>query len=155
MFKISFKENFKKVKTFNDRVTIVTLKGEIQIPKWFNIPRCIEEWVYAHPTVDFGRLYFNRSIETSGISICAVGDTFDVKIGERIAESRAKIRLYKFMQALIHKLIVYYTKILTGNEYVEIRGGHSNDSLSCAWRKYTKLLDHERHHLNELLQKTV
>jgi hypothetical protein len=161
MFKISFKKNFKKVETFNDRATIVTLTGKMILPHFIEdcLPTSIWEWINNHPSVEVSESYLTQYhclvIKVQGKSVCAEDDTFDAKTGERIAESRAKIRLYKFMQTLMYKLSEYYTKILTGNEYMELIDYYNNNSLSYTWRKYIELLNHERHHLNELLQKTV
>lgn len=84
------------------------------------------------------------------------GDIFDVKMGERIAECRAKIKLYKFMQTLTKMLCEYYHGLVFSNDVA------INDTDVCSENclldtnlRYTELLQHERHHLNRLLQKTV
>ena len=161
MLKVSFKDNFKKVETFNNKAMVVTLTGECITPSWFNnVPRKIWDWARWHPSVEISEGYSNQNLvmimEVSGKSVCADCDTFDAKMGERIAECRAKIRLYKFMQTLTKMLCEYYHGLVFGNDVaindIDIYAG---DCLLDTNLRYTELLQHERHHLNELLQKTV
>jgi hypothetical protein len=161
MLKVSFKDNFKKVASFNNKATVVTLTGECITPLWFNnVPHKIWEWVMWHPSVEISETYSNKNlvmiIEVSGKSVCADGDIFDDKIGERIAESRAKIKLYKFMHTLCKKLMYCYYGYIYG--VPEGRGTYKTATLSDyhgglqdACRKYAELWVKESRHLGELL----
>ena len=163
MFKINFKGDFKKVETFNDGATIVTLTGRMIIPNFIEdcLPNSVWEWVNNHPSVKVlgANLtqYYCWLIKVQGKSVCAKDDTFDVKTGERIAESRAKIKLYKFMQSMTTQLCEYYYALVYGKQGKAVSNFlHPNDdSLYATNKRYTGLLDHERHHLIKLLQKTV
>ena len=162
MLKVSFKDDFKKVETFNDKVTIVTLTGKILCPNFVSdyLPTKVWEWINHHPSVEVSESFMQSGlyyiIKVSGKSVCANDDIFDIKIGERIAECRAKIRIYKFMQALTKMLYEYYHGIVFGKDAVindmDICSG---DCILYANTKYIELLEHERHHLSGLLQKTV
>jgi hypothetical protein len=161
MLKVSFKDNFKKVASFNNKATVVTLTGECITPLWFNnVPHKIWEWVMWHPSVEISETYSNQNlvmiIEVSGKSVCADGDTFDDKIGERIAESRAKIKLYKFMHTLCKKLMYCYYGYIYG--VPEGRGTCKTATLSDyhggiqdGCRKYAELWVKESRHLGTLL----
>lgn len=159
MFKTSFKEDFKKTEVFNGRATIVTLKGIIRFPKHFidTIPLSIMDWAYGHPVVEYHDSIDTAYIIVKGKSVCREGDTFDPVLGERIAESRAKIRIYRFMQVFTEKLCTYYFALIYGkhekvHNFFALNG---NTSLYLANKKYKNLLQHEMHHLTELLQQTV
>ena len=161
MLKVSFKDNFKKVQTFNDKETVVTLTGKCITPFWFNhMPRKIWDWAIWHPSVEISETYSSQNlvmvIEVLGKSVCADDDTFDAKMGERIAESRAKIKLYKFMHTLCKKLMYCYYGYIYGVS--EDRGTYKTATLSDyhgglqdACRKYAELLVKESRHLGTLL----
>ena len=163
MLKVSFKDGFKKVETFNGKVTVVTLTGVCITPFWFNnVPRKIWDWAIWHPSVEISETYSNQNLvmimKVSGKSVCADNDTFDAKMGERIAESRAKIRLYKFMLTLCKKLMYCYYGYIYG--IPEDRGTHKTITLSdyhgglqdtCI--KYAELWIKESRHLDILLNK--
>jgi len=161
MFKVSFKENSKKVEIFNNNKTIVTLTGKMLLPKFMecHLPDSIQDWVYKHHSVGVHEAYevsgYYWVIQVKGASLCAEGDTFYNVTGERIAESRAKIRLYKFICTLCHKLNIFYQSILFGYDIDIYDDIDDADCLMHDYLKYENLLDKERHHLNELLQKTI
>lgn len=162
MLKVSFKDDFKKVETFNNKATVVTLTGKMLCPAFMAdcLPTKVWEWINHHPSVEVSKscmqsgLYY--IIKVSGKSVCANSDTFDVKMGERIAECRAKIKLYKFMQTLTKMLCEYYHGLIFSND-VAINDVDvcSENCLLDANLRYTEFQQQERHHLTELLQKTV
>lgn len=159
MFKVSFKEGSKKVQTFNNKATIVTLTGRITLPKWFCfLPNDIATWVTHHPTVEFDCIYALEEavISVSGKSVCSDNDTYNHLLGERIAESRAKLRLYKFMYTLCQKLMWHYYNILYGQSFE--KGAHTatlnsipRGGLKGVVDKYGALWVKEHNHLNQLL----
>lgn len=162
MLKVSFINNFKKVETFNDKATVVTLTGKILCPNFMSdcLPRKVWEWINHHPSVEVSESFMQSGlyyiIKVSGKSVCADDDTFDAKIGERIAECRTKIRIYKFMQTLTKMLCEYYHGLIFSNDVaINDTDVCSENCLLDANLRYTKLWQHERHHLTELLQKTV
>lgn len=155
MFKVSFKEDSKKVQVFNNKVTKVTLEGLwVLFPKCFDaIPHEIDTWIWSHPSVEAHWYKGDISLTVSGKTVCSDEDTFDPIIGERIAEARAKIKLYRFMFTLCDMLIKYYLRLIYGNAKIQIF--ISKDStISCisdAWNKYRELVTKESRNLDEML----
>ena len=157
MFKVSFKDNFKKVQTFNNKVTIVTLIGLMDYPAklWDVVPTEVTDWMWHHPTVDVSWAKGGESfrLEFSGKAICSDSDDFNPVLGERIAESRAKIRLYKFMATLIDKLCAYYFSLIYGGgEVTEIFLDSKKHGIYQDYKRYTTLLKNEEQHLTKLLE---
>jgi hypothetical protein len=157
MLKVSFKEDCQKVQVFNDRATIVTMVGQMTMPHelWAIFPDKIANWMWDHQGVDvqWGNCTKDNEgfrLELSGKSVCANGDTFNAETGRRIAESRAKIRLYKFMYKLFDQLCDYYGKLLVG--YKGFNSASINGSLLSELEKYQALWVKESHHLGKLLE---
>ena len=160
MFKVSFKKDCKKVQTFNDRATIVTIVGYMAYPNeiWVCTPTFITDWLWNHPNIDF-RVHSREEfrLEFSGKAVCSAEDTFNPVIGERIAESKAKIRLYKFVHTLLYKLYVYYFGITFGDRYALCNIEKTADydkpgGIFEEMGKYKSLLDKEILHLEKLLK---
>ena len=158
MLKVSFKEGYKRVQTFNDRATVVTIVSHLAMPSklWSTFPDSIANWMWYHSTVDasWGKCTENTEVirlEVSCKSVCAEEDTFNAVIGERIAETRAMIKLYLFMYNLIKKLCDYYSELLLG--YTNFRPA-SNDkgSLYTELYKYEGLAVKASVHLSKLLE---
>ena len=157
MFKVSFKENAKKVQVFNNKDTVVTLIGKMDFPtKILNLtPQHILRWMWDHPSVDvsWGE---PMKVEVSGKSICSDIDVFNPVLGERIAESRAKIKLYKFLHNLCEMLMNHYYDIMYGNaEIGTIRESHTEAPKDCLYltcQKYRELWIKESRHLGKLLE---
>jgi hypothetical protein len=92
-----------------------------------------------------------------GTSKCNVGDTFDPIIGERIAETRAKLKLYKFMVTLCRKLSQYYFGLVYGkvevrNKAVTMVASGTIGGLKEAYIKYGTLWIKESEHLGKLME---
>ena len=164
MLKVSFKDDFKDTIVFQDKVTMVTLTGKVVMPEWSDqMPHEVTDWLNYHPSVEVDNHWnkngwFEMTLKASGKAKCHKDDTPNSKLGERIAESRAKIRIYRFMQVLTDKLCAYYYALVYGKQgeaTSNFVAPNDQTSLYLANKKYQKLLDHERHHLVELLQKTV
>lgn len=162
MFKVSFKKDCMKVQTFNDKATVVTIVGEMTIPSevWTAFPDKITDWMWQHPSIDatWGTCTKSEEVirlEFSGKSVCAEGDTFDENIGKRIAESKAKVKLYKFVHNLCEMLMKYYYGIMYGNaEFDIIRESHEEAPKNCLYltcKKYRDLWIKESYHLGKLL----
>ena len=159
MLKVSFKDNYKKSDVFNNKVTEVTLTGSMEMPEWWHhIPKDIADWVWDHPSVEFdGYFATNKGIITAkGKSKCREGEKFDAAVGERIAEARAKIRIYRFMYTLCAKLMSHYFKFLYGNRTIYLNSeSHDEAPKDCvrgAYKKYKNLLSREYFHLAKLLE---
>lgn len=154
MYKVSFTDDFKKVERFNNKVTKVTLKGTIK-NAWalddLNIPQSIYDWMRNNNCKDLDTL------EVSGIAIRSDNDKDDPVLGERLAEARAKLKIYKFMRTFCHKMLKYYALKLYGittNSAITLRAIDQesyDDSLQKAYKKYSKLVDVENTHIKQLL----
>ena len=159
MFRISFKEDFMDTLVFQDKVTVVTLKGKVVMPDWCDsLPAEIRSWVWEHPSVDVTETWGKDSpilhLEVSAKSKRAEEDTFNPVTGQRIAESRAKIKLYKFMHTLTDKMCQYYFKLVYGDgEVHNVFLNNSAPGLYQVVKKYQELYIKESHHLGELLSK--
>lgn len=156
MLKVSFKENFRKVQVFNSRATVVTLTGEVLKPGFMDhVPKEIDDWMTFHPSVEVYEHYTDKGwmlqIKVKGKSLCSEGDSFDAILGERIAESRAKIKFYKFMRTLVSKIADYYLDLLAGKGS---HGGFDSDGTGLVDIKniYEFLLNKEDYHLCKLLE---
>ena len=164
MFKVSFNKDSKKVQTFNNRATVVTITGEMSFSSevWDIFPDKITNWMWQHPTIDahWGNCTESTEViklKVSAKSVCAKEDTFDSTIGYRIAETRAKIKLYKFVHNLCEKLMKKYYGIMYGNaEFDVIRESHTEAPKDCLYltcKKYRELWIKESHRLGKLLEK--
>lgn len=164
MFKVSFKNDFKKVQVFNDKCTVVTLVGHMHIPTkvWSVFPDTIANWMWQHPSINASWSKclspYDEVIrlEFSGKSVCAEDDLFDARAGERIAETRAKIKLYKFVHNLCEMLMQHYYGIMYGNaEFDILSESHTEAPKDCLYltcKKYRELWIKESHHLGKLLE---
>lgn len=161
MFKVSFKENplfpVKKVQRFNgDRVTVVTLKGVTQLPVFlqYYIPCKVFEWTSTLKNVDVEFDMSKMYITVTGKSICSKEDKVDKILGDRIAEARAKLYLYKFMMHFLDKVWSYFMEQLCGTATVKCIACEEDvnkEHLSEAVDKYWRLYKDEQKHLNILL----
>ncbi len=153
MLKTSFINDFKKVETYNNRCTVVTLKGLINIPDdvWEIIPESIKSWFWNLPDIDILGDRKGLIITTVGKFVSAEEDTFDALLGERIAESRAKIKIYKFMCAFVQKMMEFYANLLYG-KLIDTGTAHTVTSsqykggLADVYEKYRAFLIKECKH---------
>ena len=151
MYKVSFTDDFKKVERFNNKVTKVTLKGstnDLFTLNGLDVPRPIIDWIIN----SWGD---TDTIKVSGIAVRNDKDKDDPVLGERLAEARAKLKIYKFMKTFCHKMLEYYTLKLYGtkasNNTIVFTVNPEKDSLFKAYMKYDKLVDVENNHIKQLL----
>lgn len=153
MYKVSFTEDFKKVERFNNKVTKVTLSGVIRniYDEELVIPPSIFSWMADN----MGRVI--NIIEVTGTAIRNNKDKDDPVLGERLAEARAKLKIYKLMKTFCYKMLEYYVQKLYGiktNNTITVRASEQesyNDSLLKAYKKYDRLVDVENTHIKQLL----
>lgn len=157
MLKVSFKDKegcpAKKVEVFNDKATVVTLTGVVKAPEWWwKIPKEIHKWMVNHPSVEVcDNLLGNVTVKVIGKSICSDEDEFNPVLGERIAEARAKKKLYGFMLTLTKKIICYYHNLLYGKFAVKVEGESADSCIYKEMEKYSVLYSAELEHLRNLL----
>ena len=141
MIKCSFTK--KEVTVYNLKVTLVVLKGTLKVPKKFRIDILTSNIVPRRGNC------FGDTIRVEGRSACADNDTFDPIIGERIAEARAKIKLYRILKNICNNLLKYYNKEL-GFEVPTC----ADNTVFGDYLKYTKLLRKEEEHLEKLIDES-
>lgn len=160
MFKVSFKSSkdssFRRVEKFNDKVTIVTLKGELKLPGWWHgLPLNLKN-SFSKNNVDIKTSLPLGSI----IYITAKGkakrcdeDTDNPKLAEKIAEVRALIKIYELLEKATSKIVTHYFKRLYGDTTIRKIGYKNNsDSVYEVHQKYKALLIKESHYLGNLLK---
>lgn len=160
MFKVSFKKEgsqpSKTVERIDDKVTVVTLRGTIKLPDWFwKLPFGLKDKLYKSNkyircSVPLGDCIY---IVVKGFAKRADEDIYDPIIGERIAEARAKIELYKLMEKATDGICRFLFKYLYGSS--EITGIFHNSydgGIYQTHKKYQALLIKESHHLGKLLE---
>ena len=154
MIKLSFKgEDSKKVEHFNNKVTVVTLKPVIIGLNFFDISldSKILDFIHSHPNIEITGTKMGLALKAQGKATCNEEDEFDPIWGERIAEARAKIRLYKFMTILLYKLMEYHSNMAYGKDSTTLRIVQGKTGFFAYARKFEELVRSERKHLNKLL----
>lgn len=157
MWKVSFKDpKYKKVQKFNDRVTVVTLKGDMTIPIEVitSMPKKVCDWMAdkINPRVKVYRWQGIINIIATGKAVRSKEDKDDPVLAERIAECRAKIAIYNFVSHLIYEYIHYYLTLTMGKNNKILVDLEQNDSLNTIFRKYVILEDKESKHLSKLIE---
>lgn len=155
MWKVSFKDPmYKTVQKFNDRVTAVTLKGDMQIPIEVitSMPKEVCDWMLnkINPKVQVYHWQGIISITATGKAVKSEDDKDDSVLAERIAECRAKIAIYKFVVYLIEKYNKYYIKLIIGKYGITKPDYNQKDTLRSIQGKYSVLWNKEFRHLEEL-----
>lgn len=156
MFKVSFKdtpENPLKTVLRKGNSMYVGIEGIVALPEFFkDIPQSIYDWITKEQKLISGEEDVATQtfvLRASGKAVCHKDDKFDYVFGERLAEARAKMKIYKFFYALSSKLYVHYSKIMFGDLEVIEKG--NGDCLAQIIKKYEALCIRESHHIDELL----
>lgn len=113
-FKCTFTD--KKVQKPNDRVTLVTLTGKIPVDiqflsemskfdNWLNKQRQVEIYEILCPTA--------LGFQVTGKAVRAENDTDNPVLAQRIAEARAKKKLYRFCEKLLFNMYKEHTQTLS------------------------------------------
>lgn len=157
MFKVSFKDTpeqpSKVVQRFNNKITVVTLRGTLNLPnKIFQWDNSIIKWICEHPFTKDNTYWISKfHIIVTGTAKRTNGDVDNPILAERIAESRAKIKIYRFMSLLLKRICKLYYANLFGN---------AKSLPSMGWggligelTRYNNFLFKEEEHLNQLLEK--
>lgn len=143
-----------------DRITKVSIRGTVSLPKfWRNVPREILEWMESHEHVETYESLVSDEliIKAEGYSTCHEEDVYDGELGRKIAESRARKRIYGFMYTLCKKLEIYYRDIIFGNYEISFVSPHDTAPKSCVFSsicKYHFLFNKETDYLNSLINES-
>lgn len=159
MIKVSFNnDSYKKVERFNDKATIVTLKGIVELPDClvYAMPKGIVDWLKLYPDLEISYNGIGRiTIISKGKTIRDDKDKDNPILAERIAESKAKIKIYGFIINFISMYTTAYSKILTGHKNsLMSRYEEAPDSLYGLLFKYVGFFDKEKSHLRELIEQS-
>lgn len=155
MWKVNFKDpKYKKVQKFNDRVTVVTLKGDLQIPIEVitSMPKEVCNWMMnkINPRIKVYHWQGIINVTATGKAVRSEDDKDDLVLAERIAECRAKIAIYKFVTHLIEKYNKYYIKLIIGKNGSTRPDYNQKETLHAIHGKYSALWGKELKHLAEL-----
>lgn len=156
MIKVSFKEpSYKEVKRFNDKVTIVTLTGRMKLPRSLEhaMPCNFMNWLCLHTNPDITYEYGgNMTIRAKGKAVRSDKDKDNPILAERIAESKAKLKIYSFMHSFISKYILEYSKLITGYaEPLMCNVVVTEGSLYDMADRYSEYIATEQKHLSDLI----
>lgn len=155
MFKVSFKEDEcpSKVVEKVGKVTTVMYKGTVKLPKiWWYLPQEILKWIKYRDSLEIYENVANNTliVYAKGKTKCAEGDTYDSLLGERIAEAKAKMVIYKFFADLCQRIYRYYEELLTGDKSFSIPP--VNEGVAGDLLKYRKLYMIEKEHIKTLVE---
>ena len=97
---------------------------------------CKIESGIVYPTLSLGCVY--KKVEALGKAVCGKEDKYDEAKGRQIAESRAKVELYRKIKEVI----------------VELKKQFFNEEMDLANQKskYERLISKEKLHIEELTQ---
>lgn len=153
MWKVSFnKDSYKKVEVLNGKATVVTLTAKIKIPEKvaMTIPAKMLVWMigeHTNPKVEFDVFSGIITLKAKDKTVRKDEDEDKPLLAERLAECRAKMRIYKLMIALTEQYSKYYMEILLGKSKVLYPTKDSSkpdkDSVWGANVRYGKLWDRE------------
>lgn len=156
MFKISFKEEDNcpcKIVEKAGKVTTVLYKGTVMLPKiWWYLPKEIFEWIKYRDSLEIYENVANNTliVYAKGKTKCADSDTYNSILGERIAEAKAKMVIYKFFANLCQRIYRYYEEILTGDKSLSVP--LVNEGVAGDLLKYRKLYMIEKEHIKTLVE---
>lgn len=166
MIKIRFiGDHPKKVKVFNEKTTVVTLTGTLILENKAIWQLPILDYLHEshNPEADFNIANDSIVLTVIGKAVKAEEDTFDPIVGERIAEARAKIRLYSFIKNFRGKYIQHCMETIMGKspkgkpkrDWIEILSALETlpGSMMEDYIRYASLEEREEEHLKELLSK--
>lgn len=156
MIKVSFKDfDSKVVKRFNDKVTIVTLTGKTQLPSNLvqAMPIGFFDWLDLHSNPEIKYMFgADMTIIAKGKAVRSNKDKDNPLLAERIAESKAKLKIYTFIHALISKYILEYSKLITGyDEPLMSNVKDTDESLYGMADTYMRYITTEEKHLEDLI----
>lgn len=100
----------------------------------------------------------SKIIDGNTIVICCLGesdcmpeDTFDMYIGGKISQSKAKIKIYRFMKNLCKKIITEFMPLITGTDIATTF--YYKNSIIADYKRYEALETNERIYLKKLIKK--
>lgn len=162
MFKVSFKNTPEQPakavlrRTVDGKdITTVTLTGSFKIPSQISrLPQSVIDWMFQD-----GLIYKVTSDNTFVLGVTGKAtrhpdDEDNPVLAERIAEAKAKIKIYNYMCSLIDRIVHFYAGILLGISGGLGEQGDGEDSLLTSYDRYCTLYAREVYHLHKLLSES-
>lgn len=121
---------------FNDNRIGCKVEGFIPMDNMDLIPDHILKWIFYYEGVK--AICYDKGIFIASWAetVCSEKDTYDALTGSRIAESKAKAKIYRFIRNLADYMSNYFETL--SNQYDEV------------FLKYDHCVDHEESHLATL-----
>lgn len=142
-----------RYRVFNNTVTKATITGIIINTTDIVYPSNVIKFVSNYSGVGITYSLEKYYVTAAGISKRNKDDIYDRITGFRIAESRAMIKLYKFMYKLCKEFTKEINPLIFGTSDVTLDYIGKIDGLPEDMIKYQKFLDRENKHLNNLISK--
>lgn len=137
----------------NNRVTLAVLKGFIPMRQELLriIPSEVADWAESLSSIEVNEGCFGYHVKAVGKAVRAENDPDNPAFGERLAEARAKCRIYSFISKFCNRLLYYYNDILHLFPYS--RNGDTYDSCGVVGniRYYHALQQRETEHISNIL----
>lgn len=153
MWKLKFdKDNYKTVERLDDKVTIVTIKAQLIINNLtWDIP--IEALNECASSDSLKIQIWKDAIifEVKGKAVRSDQDKDNPVLGERIAECKAKLKLYHSIIALLDRCVNYYGEKLVGKKGKMTFEEYDNNSIYANLQYFKKQWDREYRHWIKLL----
>jgi len=141
------------VQRVSDKVTVVTLKGFIPMDTELEraIPSEVWKWMNSLSSIDVHDSLFGLNVSAKGKAVRSENDKDDPVLAERVAEARAKMKVYYFMQRLCGNIRAYYNQLLGISLYGRKGKTVPGTDLKSAYWHYGMLKDREKAHIDKLL----
>ena len=91
----------------------------------------------------------------TGKTICKEGDSYNERVGECIAETKAKIKLYRLTYLYIKELLGQYNLIIKGTKDIAPDVNPYSNNLTTDYYKYFILYKVEKKHLKDLIDNPI
>lgn len=152
MIKLSFKNQRKDVRHYNDKVTLVTINGNLEISSDFFLTTEVLDWLEKHPLVESDYHGWGPHLSITARATKSDSDKFDPVFGERLAEARAKKYLYWAMYRICEIQMKEMCKIIgiESDSLVDISTNDPNNLFHDS-EKYYGMYVKESEHIKELL----
>ena len=136
-------------------VTVCTILASFSIPEILGpLPNYLANWLVSYNGVklmpDFDKFYVEAKAKTTKLP----EDTEDSVKATHIAESKAKLILYKFMYNLTNRILDHHYKITgidTTTSEEDLSVCNTENTLLGAYLQYRHLVYTEENHLKQLM----
>ena len=121
---------------FEDKRIGCRVEGFIPVAKMDLIPEHILRWIHNYEGIKAVPYTKGIFVASWAETTCSANDTYDFKRGSRIADSKAKAKIYRFIRRYAEYMADYFENL--SNIYQD------------AYMKYDHCVDHEEEHAETL-----